>query len=134
MTRPDRPGAKRRLSLLLVDDFADARMLFGDLLQLSHFDVLEAGSGAAALSAAIERRVDVVIVDLGLPDFDGLEVARRLRADPRTAGIAVILLTASDDDSDLRERARLAGCAEVLCKPCTAVELSETLCRLGIDS
>ncbi|HEX5109756.1 MAG TPA: response regulator [Vicinamibacterales bacterium] len=103
--------------VLLVEDQSDLRRLYAEQLVLSGFDVIEAGDGAAALAYTAERSPDVVLMDLSLPGIDGWEATRRLKADPRTAHIPIVALTAHDGAGEL-ERATLAGCDWFVPKPC----------------
>ena len=73
--------------LLLVDDDADTRAIYGRVLMSMGYRVLEAMTGRAAILLAQATTPDVVVLDLGLPDMDGLDVTRALRGDPRTCGI-----------------------------------------------
>jgi CheY-like chemotaxis protein len=74
------------------------------------------------LTLAFGWRPDVVVLDLGLPDIDGWEVARRLKADSVTAGVAIIAVTGSDLPHE-RVSAMRAGCDRHLAKPCSPAEL-----------
>ena len=103
--------------VLLVEDQADLRRLYAEQLALSGFDVIEAGDGAAALVYTAERSPDVILMDLSLPGIDGWEATRRLKADPNTAHIPIVALTAHDGAGEL-ERATLAGCDWFVPKPC----------------
>jgi two-component system cell cycle response regulator len=80
--------------VLIVDDSARNRKLAADVLGLTHFRTLEAGTAAEAMTIASERLPDVILMDLRLPDRDGSEAARALRADPRTSRIPIVALTA----------------------------------------
>ena len=83
-------------SILIVDDYAPFREKARSLLQAEGFDVVgEAENGAEALRIAEEVRPDVVLLDVQLPDFDGFEVARRLR---RLEPAPEVILTSSRDD------------------------------------
>ena len=84
---------------------------------LSGFATAEAANGADAVAAARRILPDVVLTDLILPDFDGFAVADRLRSDPSTAGIRVILLTGYGIP-DLEQKAAASGVARALLKPC----------------
>jgi CheY-like chemotaxis protein len=108
----DRARATRRV--LVVDDNRDAADSMALLLRLGGHDVVIAESGHAALETEREQRPDLVLLDIGLPDVDGYEVARRLRA----AGCPAILaaLTGYGQPED-RERALEAGFDEHLVKP-----------------
>ena len=107
----------RTPTILVVDDDRDMRELYRACFDLSGFITAEAGTGADAVAMAQRLRPDVVLTDLILPDFDGFEVAQRLKSDPATAGIQVILLTGYSVQ-DLGRRAAAAGVARALLKPC----------------
>ena len=85
--------------VLIVDDDARNRKLAGDVLRLARFRTLEAGTAAEAIALASEHLPDVILMDLRLPDLDGTEAARMLRAEPRTSRIPVVALTALRLDS-----------------------------------
>jgi two-component system alkaline phosphatase synthesis response regulator PhoP len=88
-------------SVLIVDDEQQIAEIARDYLRHAGFAVITAADGMAALTLARERRPDLVVLDLGLPRLDGVEVARRLR---RESSIPIIMLTARVEESD-----RLAG-------------------------
>jgi signal transduction histidine kinase len=87
--------------VLIVDDSQADRVLFRTLLGRHGFSVVEAAMGREALPIAREQRPHVIILDVGLPDVDGPEVCRALRADPSCAGIPVLMLTVRDKESDI---------------------------------
>jgi CheY-like chemotaxis protein len=72
--------------------------------------------GGEAVEAAAELGADAVLLDIGLPDIDGYEVARRLRADPRTSDVLIIAITGYGREEDLR-RSREAGIDDHVVKP-----------------
>ncbi len=85
--------------LLIVDDTEANRYAVARHLKANGFEVREAGTGSAAL-AEVERDLpDMVVLDIRLPDISGLEVARRLRSNPRTAGLPILHISASFTDS-----------------------------------
>src|SRR5687768_2748918 len=84
------------MRILLVDDDATLRMLLRTTFEVFDIDVAEAESGAVALPAVKAFEPDVVVLDVGMPGMDGLEVCRRLKADPANDGLGVVLLTGSD--------------------------------------
>ena len=86
--------------VLIVDDNNRNRKLAGDVLRLAQFRTLEAGTAAEGIALASEHLPDVILMDLRLPDLDGLEAARVLRAEPRTARIPVVAVTALRLDAD----------------------------------
>jgi len=85
--------------VLIVDDSARNRKLAGDVLRVAGFRTLEAGTAAEAIALASEHLPDVILMDLRLPDLDGTEAARRLRAGSRTSGIPIVALTALPVDA-----------------------------------
>jgi two-component system cell cycle response regulator DivK len=80
--------------VLIVDDNARNRKLAGDVLRLAGFRTIEAASAAEGIALASELLPDVILMDLRLPDLDGTEAARMLRAGPRTSRIPVVAVTA----------------------------------------
>ena len=115
------PG--RRLSILLVDDCGDQRDLYKLLLQ-AEFDVISASRGAEALGLAWLRQPDVIVLDIQMPGMNGFETCRRLKENPSTRPIPVIMLTGGDYIPD---EALLAGAFAVLDKPCPERRLVRTI-------
>lgn len=110
--RPE-PGASR---VLVVEDNEVSRKLARNVLRSRGFQVLEAASGEEALEILATERPDLVLMDIQLPGLDGLEVTRRLKADPRTAAIRIVALSAHGVGAD-EGAAREAGCEGYLSKP-----------------
>jgi signal transduction histidine kinase len=102
--------------VLAVDDNVDAAESLAVLLRLSGHDVRIAHSGAAALDLAKADPPDVAFLDIGMPVMDGLELARRFRADSRLKGIVLVALTGWGQEED-RRRTREAGFDHHLTKP-----------------
>lgn len=124
--RPPRrvSGALRRPQVaLLVDDTVDSRDMYGEILRFGGYRVIEATDGEDALSIALEQRPDVIIMDLCMPRMDGWEATRRLRSDPRTATIPVIVLTALSTSLG----AVHVDCAAYVVKPCLPFDLLDVL-------
>ncbi len=94
------------------------------VLTLEGYETLEADDGRSALALARRERPDLIVMDLGMPGMDGWEAARRLKADPQTADIPIIALTAWDE-----ERARETGCNGYLPKPCRPKTIREAVAR-----
>ncbi len=120
------------LSILLVDDNVDSAEMMGDLLDALGHHVELAHDGASALALAAVRAPDVMILDIGLPDMDGSELARRLRALPALAGTRLIAHTGYGAPHD-RERTREAGFDFHLVKPVSMADLQEALLTGGKD-
>jgi two-component system CheB/CheR fusion protein len=112
--------------VLLIDDHAAAREGYTVFLTASGYDVLQAATGGEALTIASVSRPNVVVLDLGLPDIDGWEVARRLKAHPGTSSIPIIALTGSNLPHE-RISSMRAGCERHLGKPCTPAVLIDAI-------
>jgi two-component system alkaline phosphatase synthesis response regulator PhoP len=106
-------------TVLVVDDAPDILRLTRDYLEHAGFTVLTASDGHGALQLAGTRRPDLLILDLGLPDQDGLDVARQLR---RTSDLPIIMLTARAEESDKLVGLEL-GADDYLTKPFSPREL-----------
>jgi DNA-binding response OmpR family regulator len=90
----------KKSRILVVDDEPDLVELVRHHLVREHYDVVTAGDGETGLAEARRRLPDLVVLDLMLPGIDGLEVCRRLRSDPRTTHIPIVMLTAKGEESD----------------------------------
>lgn len=108
--------------ILIVDDLATNRIILKVKLNAAHHETMQASDGASALDMARREQPILILLDLMLPDVSGIEVCRRLRADPTTAHIPVVIITASGD-RDSRLRALAAGADEFLTKPLNEVIL-----------
>jgi two-component system cell cycle response regulator DivK len=118
--------------VLVVDDYEDNRRMFAEYLRLAGFRTEVAGNGAEGLAKATALRPEVIVMDLAMPDLDGFEVTRRLRADEGTRRIPVIALTAFPIAYS-RHAALEAGCDTYLSKPCGPKQLLAEIRRL-LDS
>jgi len=87
-------------TVLLVDDDGHIREVVRFALERAGHTVVEAADGAAALERFSEQPVDVVVLDIVLPELDGLEVCRRLRATPAGAAVPIIFLSSRDEEFD----------------------------------
>lgn len=105
-----------RVTVLLAEDDPLSADMLSRRLSRCGYEVTVVGNGLDALYRARANRPDLILMDVSLPEMDGLEVTRRLRADPATAGIPVIALTAHAMTRD-REAALAAGCDEFETKP-----------------
>lgn len=103
-------------TILIIDDVATNRIVYRARLAAAFYDPILASSGEAGLAAAVDARPDLILLDYGLPDMSGKDVLRRLRADPRTRDIPVIVLTAARD-CEVRLAAFSAGADDVIVKP-----------------
>jgi two-component system, cell cycle response regulator DivK len=112
--------------ILVVEDNAKNMKLFRDVLTATGYRTLEATTGTEAVDMASEHRPDLVLMDIQLPDLDGVAALQRLRADERTATIPVLALTAQAMHGD-RERFLAAGFDGYLSKPVDVRELIGTV-------
>lgn len=119
-------GESRRI--LVVDDNIDSAEVLGALLEHMGHEVFVAYTGARAMEMAHERRPDVVLLDLALPDVSGFDVARNMRKDAGLAGARIVGLTGFGSDEH-RRRAREAGLDDYLVKPVEAATLMQALAR-----
>jgi CheY-like chemotaxis protein len=125
-------SATRLLSaprVLVVDDVPDVRDLHTRFLRGCGLDVSTAGNGILALDEARRAVPHVVVTDIEMPEMNGLDLCRRLRADVATRDIGVVVVTG--DASDWIQAVALdAGCDVVLAKPCSRTLLLATIRRL----
>jgi CheY-like chemotaxis protein len=112
--------------VLLVDDDPLILEILSTILDLEEFDVMTAPDGRKALAAVAASRPDVVVCDVMMPEIDGLEVCRRLKSDPETVDLPVILLTARDRPEDHRAGEE-AGCDAYLTKPFSPLQLIDII-------
>jgi two-component system, cell cycle response regulator DivK len=112
--------------VLLVEDAPFLRHAFGRLLRLHGFDVMEANDGREALACLSKFRPQMIVTDLMMPGMDGVELIERLRADPETADVPVVAITAEATEQ-AEHRARRAGVDDFLVKP---IDLPTLLDRL----
>ena len=102
--------------MLVVDDERDILELVKYNLDKEGYQVTTVASGEDALLATRTRLPDLIVLDLMLPGVDGLEVCRRLKADPKTSGIPIVMLTAKGDEADVVTGLEL-GAADYVTKP-----------------
>ncbi len=103
--------------VLIADDDRDTRELYRACFDTSGYRTAEAGTGSQAIVSAVEIVPDVLLTDYVLPDVDGVTIARRLKDDPRTARIRILMVTGYANP-DVERRAAAAGIERVLLKPC----------------
>ena len=114
--------------ILLVEDNEKNMKLLRDVLHATGYRTLEASTGGQALALATEHGPALVLMDIRLPDMDGVEALSRLRMDERTASIPVLAVTAQAMEGD-KERFKEAGFAGYLSKPVDIDELLATVAR-----
>jgi CheY-like chemotaxis protein len=116
--------------VLVVDDNQDAAELIAEVLGTLGHDAEVALDGPTALRAADALRPEVALIDLGLPGMDGLELARRLRAEPALAGARLIAVTGFSAERD-RDDTRAAGFDAHLVKPVRIEDLVREIAAAG---
>jgi signal transduction histidine kinase len=126
-TADDKPQRRR---VMIVDDSVDGAESMSVLLEMLGHEVHVMYDGPSALAAAQEFRPEVVILDIGLPDMDGYQVARALRAHPASAGALLIALTGYGQESD-RQRTRAAGFDHHLVKPASLDDVERAIAADG---
>ena len=122
-------GARELPLVLVVEDDPETRRLYALTLAANGFDIEEAHNGFQALDKATAIGPDLILSDIAVPGLDGIELCRRLRADPRTAAIPILAVT-GHDDRHYPDRARAAGADRVLIKPFAAETLVAEARRL----
>ena len=118
------PGGRPKTGplVLLVDDDEKVRELVRVNLEFEGYTVREAASASEGLDAIEEAKPDLVLLDVMMPKISGFEVCKRLRADPATAAVGVLMVTALDQPSDI-ERAIDAGTDDFVTRPVNKTEL-----------
>ena len=115
--------------ILIVEDNPDGREIIVLFVKSLGLEVFEATTGLEALDQTRAVHPDLILMDLGLPEMPGDEVMARLKDDPSTREIPVIVVTALPKDGTSVERAIAAGAAEILYKPFTFKALGEAMRR-----
>jgi len=112
----------RMLTILIADDEPHVVELVRVTLEDDRIRVVEAPDGATALLLAAELEPELIFLDVNLPDLSGLDVCRRLRREPRLAGVRIVMLTAAAQQDDIT-RGLAAGASQYLTKPFSPVRL-----------
>jgi len=126
----DRDGTSAPPLVLVVDDHAEGREICARLLEQAGFRVATAINGLDGLVKALTLRPNVIVMDLAMPDLDGLDCTRQLAASSLTRDIPVIVLTAHGTP-EARALALAAGCRGFMVKPFLPALLIEEVGRLG---
>ncbi|MFC3472854.1 ATP-binding protein [Massilia oculi] len=119
------------LKVLVVDDNVDAAQMLATLLEMNGYEVAIEYDGQGALASAVRAPPDVALLDIGLPDIDGHELARRLRAMPETTQAMLVALTGYGQAED-RQRAHNAGFDHHMAKPADLAKLLELLAGVAV--
>ena len=110
------------LTILIADDESHVIELVRVTLEDDRVRVVEAPDGGTALLLAAELEPELILLDVNLPDMSGLEVCRRIRRDPKMAGVPIVVLTAAAQQDDITRGLR-AGASQYLTKPFSPVRL-----------
>jgi CheY-like chemotaxis protein len=114
--------------ILIVDDNPTNLKLVAYLMSAKGYEVTTALDADAALAAIERGRPALILMDLQMPGIDGLELTKKLKADPLTRGIIVVAVTAYAMKGD-EQRARAAGCDDYVTKPIDTRALPETIAK-----
>ncbi|MGZ3429313.1 MAG: response regulator transcription factor, partial [Polyangia bacterium] len=117
-------------TLLVVDDEPDIAKLVARIFARRGYRVNVAGDGAEALASVATDRPDLLILDLNLPKIDGWEVCRRLKSDPKTSAIPIVMLTAAHANVDDAQIGLGLGADEYVAKPFVKAVLLHNVERL----
>jgi DNA-binding response OmpR family regulator len=115
--------------VLVADDDEDILLLVRTVLEREGYEVIAARDGAEAIAAALQRRPDIAVLDVAMPELDGLEVLRRLRAEATTTDVPVVLLSARVQEDDVK-RGYDNGANAYVQKPFSPRELTERVSEL----
>lgn len=115
------------LRVLLVEDDQALAVMYRIKLRAEGFQVELAADGPSGLEAAVERTPQLLLLDIRLPGFDGLELLRLLREDGRTAGLPVIVLSNYGDEEMVERGARLGALAHLIKAQTTPASLAQTI-------
>jgi twitching motility two-component system response regulator PilG len=115
--------------ILIVEDEESLLKLESILLTSRGYEVVGAADGVAALEQVVSTRPDLVILDIMLPEIDGFEVCRRIKQNPETAHIPVMMLTAKKSEQDC-DRGMAAGASAYVTKPFKSAKIIEIIQEL----
>jgi two-component system chemotaxis response regulator CheY len=104
-------------TILTVDDSASIRDIVSLVLRAGGYEVFEAVDGVDALSKLEGRQVDLILTDVNMPEMDGLELVRRLRAMPQYKFVPIVVLTGCESPTGNRQEAKAAGATAWIAKP-----------------
>ena len=103
--------------ILIVEDEADQMNLFRDFFKGEGWEVIGAVNGARALKLAFEKLPNVILLDVNLPDMDGFEICKRIKTNPETARVPLILISGNKKDTESIVKGLGLGSATYLIKP-----------------
>jgi two-component system, cell cycle response regulator DivK len=117
--------------VLVVEDFEDNRFMMRRLLEMSGYRVVEAVNGNQAVEMATSVRPDIILMDLSLPQLDGLAATRRIRTQEGLDKVPIVAVSAHDS-ADFHAEALAAGCNEYVTKPIDFDQLVQLLDRMTV--
>ena len=121
--------SEARPTVLVVEDFEDNRFMMRRLLEMSGYRVVEAVNGNQAVELAATESPDIILMDLSLPQLDGLAATRRIRSQEGPRKVPIVAVSAHDS-ADFHAEALAAGCNEYVTKPIDFDQLVQLLDRL----
>ncbi len=121
--------ASDKHTVLVVDDEPDIVKLVEISLKLSNFDVITALSGPMALEILKTKRPDLVLLDIMMPEMSGYEVCQKIKSDPNTRDLPVVMLTAKGQKGDA-EKGLDVGADDYIIKPFDPYDLGEQITRI----
>ena len=119
----------KRPSVLLVEDYEDNRLMMKQLLEMSGYRVFEATNGEQAIKLARLEIPDLILMDLSLPQVDGLSATRQIRAVPYLREVPIVAVSAHDT-ADFHAEALASGCNEYVTKPIDFGQLEDVIRHL----
>jgi two-component system, cell cycle response regulator DivK len=125
----DRNNGGAPPTVMVVEDFEDNRFMMRRLLEMSGYRVLEAVNGEEAVELAHRERPQLILMDLSLPQLDGLAATRRIRQYPDMKDVPIVAVSAHDT-ADFHADALAAGCNDYVTKPIDFDQLEALLSRL----
>lgn len=124
-----KPDASPKRRILVVEDNLDSVHSMATLIKMMGHEVRFAINGFSAIAEARQFRPDIILLDIGLPDFKGHVIARQLKFEPGLETTRIIAITGLPGDDDLRQRALDAGCEDFYRKPIDPEKLEELLAK-----
>ncbi len=118
--------------ILIVEDDSSSRKLLRDYLTAKGYDVLEAGEGEEAIDIVVAEKPDLVLMDVLLPDINGLEAVKIIKAKQQVKDIPIIAVTALAMKED-KEKCLTAGCIDYITKPINIVEFGNKIAKFLSD-